>query len=64
MLGAVSLIGKTIEIDLETYTISNMHYIPGSDAVHVSLSTEDYNMNIGLDRLILLLKEQYVRTRN
>jgi hypothetical protein len=64
MLDAVSLIGKTIEIDLETYTISNIHYIPGSESIYVSLSTEDYNMNIGLDRLVALLKEQYVRTRN
>jgi hypothetical protein len=64
MLDAVGLIGKTIEIDLEKYTISNLHYIPGTDAVWVSLSNEDYNMNIGLDRLIPLLKEQYAGKRN
>jgi hypothetical protein len=64
MLDAVSLIGKTIEIDLEIYTISNIHYIPGSESVYISLSTEDYSMNIGLDRFLSLLKEQYVRTRN
>jgi hypothetical protein len=64
MLDAVSLIGKTIEIDLEKYIISNLHYIPGADAVWVSLSNEDYNMNIGLDRLISLLKEQYARAKN
>jgi len=64
MQDAVSLIGKTIEIDLDKYTITNLHYIPGTDSVWVSLSNEDYNMNIGLDRLISLLKEQYVRTRN
>jgi hypothetical protein len=64
MQDAISLIGKTIEIDLEKYTISNLHYIPGTDAVWVSISTEEYSMNIGLDRLITLLKEQYVRTRN
>ena len=64
MQDAVGLIGKTIEIDLDKYTITNMHYIPGSDMVYVSLSTEDYTMNIGLDRLTSLLKEQYVRTRN
>jgi len=64
MLDAISLIGKKIEIDLEKYTISNLHYIPGTDAVWVSISNEDYNLNIGLDRLISLLKEQYVRTRN
>jgi hypothetical protein len=64
MQDAVGLIGKTIEIDLDKYTISNLHYIPGTDAVWVSLSNEDFNMNIGLDRLISLLKEQYVGKRN
>ena len=56
MQDAVGLIGKTIEIDLDKYTISNLHYIPGTDAVWVSLSNEDFNMNIGLDRLVSLLK--------
>lgn len=64
MLDAVSLIGKTIEIDLDKYVITNLHYIPGTESVWVSLSNEDYNMNIGLDRLISLLKEQYVRAKN
>jgi len=64
MQDAVGLIGKTIEIDLDKYTISNLHYIPGTDAVWVSLSNEDFNLNIGLDRLVSLLKEQYVGKRN
>ena len=64
MQDAVGLIGKTIEIDLDKYVISNLHYIPGTDAVWVSLSNEDFNLNIGLDRLVSLLKEQYVGKRN
>lgn len=64
MQDAVSLLGKTIEVDSETYTISGLHYIPETETVYVSLNIDDLTMNMRLERLIPLLKEQYVRTKN
>jgi hypothetical protein len=64
MQDAVSLIGKSIEVDSETYLISGLHYIPDTEEVHVGLSIGDFTMNMRLDRLIPLLKEQYVRAKN